>query len=96
VAQIFQRYSKSHIMKKKNSVQPRDNNKELDDNKETGRHEHPLPGEISEEQKKKNAESLQQAEADMQQDPDFTPKPNKNEDLDEGELARLGENNDLV
>ena len=83
-------------MKKNNKTVIPDNNSQLPDAKGTGKHEHPLPGEISAEQKKKNAESLQQAEADMQQDPDLAPKNNKNEDLDEGELARLGENTDLV
>jgi hypothetical protein len=83
-------------MKKKNSTDIRDSSKQLGEKEGTGKHEHPLPGEISEEQKKKNAETLQQAEADMQQDPDLNTKKDKNDDLDEGELARLGENTDLV
>jgi len=55
-----------------------------------GRHEHPLPGEISPEQKKRNSEALAQAEEDMTDDAEFTAQ-SRNDDLDEGEAARLGE-----
>lgn len=55
-----------------------------------GKHEHPLPGKISPEQKKKNADALSEAEKDMEKDPDLKTE-SKNADLDEGESARLGE-----
>ena len=59
-------------------------------------HENPLPGEITPRQKKANADALQQADNDMNNDAEFTAH-NKNDDLDEGETARLGENeNDLI
>ena len=59
-------------------------------------HETPLPGEISSEQKKGNDNALQQANKDMDSDAEFTAH-SKNDDLDEGETARLGEDkNDLV
>ena len=71
-------------------------------NKETGKrnkkphHEYPLPGEISPEQKQKNANAHQEADKDMMDDAEFTAH-SKNDDLDEGETARLGEENtDLV
>jgi hypothetical protein len=63
-----------------------------DKNKKTKGHQYPLPGEISKEQKKKNTDALKEAEKNMQQDADLAAR-NKNDDLDEGELARLGENN---
>lgn len=56
-----------------------------------GKHEHPLPNEISEEQRKINEQALNQAEKDMGHDAEFTAHT-KNDDLDEGESARLGEN----
>jgi hypothetical protein len=59
-------------------------------------HENPLPGEITPRQKKANADALQQADKDMNNDAGFT-APSKNDDLDEGEMARLGEDkNDLI
>ena len=57
--------------------------------KETQKHEHPLPGEIRAEQKKRNADALAEAEKDINNDPET--KSDKKDDLDEGELARLGE-----
>lgn len=61
-----------------------------------GHHEHPLPGEISREQKQQNINARTQAEEDMNSDAEFTAH-SKNDDLDEGESARLGEQNtDLV
>ena len=60
-----------------------------------GHHEHPLPGEIDAEQTRQNANAHQQAEKDMADDAEFVAR-NKNDDLDEGETARLGENTDLV
>ena len=61
-----------------------------------GHHEYPLPGEISSEQKQQNISAHQQADKDMIDDAEFTAQ-SKNDDLDEGETARLGEENtDLV
>jgi hypothetical protein len=58
--------------------------------------ENPLPGEITPGQRKQNANALEQADKDMENDAEFTAH-SKNDDLDEGETARLGgENNDLV
>lgn len=57
---------------------------------------HPLPGEISAEQKVQNKNAQDEAMHDIDGDPDMhgrTPK----DDLDEGETARLGEDKpDLV
>jgi len=56
----------------------------------------PLPGEIDPQQRKKNANALEQADKDMMSDPEFTAH-SENDDLDEGESARLGEDKtDLV
>ena len=63
--------------------------------KKAGLHENPLPGEIKAEQTRQNANAHQQAEEDMADDAEFVAR-NKNDDLDEGETARLGENKDLV
>jgi hypothetical protein len=60
-----------------------------------GRHEYPLPGEINSEQNTQNINAHQQAEKDMADDAEFVAH-SKNDDLDEGETARLGENTDLV
>jgi hypothetical protein len=61
-----------------------------------GHHEHPLPGEISPRQKKLNIKARTEADKDMTGDADFTAQ-SKNDDLDEGESARLGEEKtDLV
>jgi hypothetical protein len=60
-----------------------------------GRHQHPLAGDISTEQRRRNAEAHQQADEDMTEDAEFT--AHKNDDLDEGESARLGEDKtDLI
>ena len=70
------------------------------ENKKSGNlkphHEYPLPGEINPEQKKQNINAHQQADKDMIDDAELTAH-SKNDDLDEGETARLGEeNNGLV
>ena len=58
--------------------------------------ENPFPGEISSAGRKQNADALRQADKDINNDAEFTAH-NKNDDLDEGETARLGEDkNDLV
>ena len=58
-------------------------------------HENPLPGDITPKQRKENANALQQADKDMNNDAEFTAH-SKNDDLDEGETARLGEKNSLI
>ena len=63
--------------------------------KKTRKREHPLPGQISPEQKQKNREALKEAEKDIEKDAELS-SHNKNDDLDEGETARLGEKTDLV
>jgi nitric oxide reductase activation protein len=55
-----------------------------------GKHEHPLPQEISNEEKKKTDKAHNEAEKDMENDVDFSAH-SPNDDLDEGESARLGE-----
>ncbi len=61
-----------------------------------GKHEHPLPQEISKKQHEINEAAHEQAEHDIQEDPDLSAH-SPNDDLDEGELARLGEDEtDLV
>jgi len=55
-----------------------------------GRHQYPLPGEISSEQKQLNINARKEADKDMGDDAEFTAH-SKNDDLDEGESARLGE-----
>jgi hypothetical protein len=70
-------------------------NKKPDENKKP-HHEYPLPGEINPEQKQKNTKAQQQADKDIVNDAELVAH-NKNDDLDEGETARLGEKNtDLV
>ena len=60
-----------------------------------GRHEHPLPQEISNKEKEEARQAHQEAEKDMDEDAEFTAS-SPNDDLDEGETARLGENTDLI
>lgn len=61
-----------------------------------GKHEHPLPQEISHSQKRLNERAHDEAIHDIKEDPDFS-APSPNDDLDEGESARLGEDRtDLV
>lgn len=55
-----------------------------------GKHEHPLSQEISQGEKDTAASAHEQADKDMDQDADFAPG-SPNDDLDEGESARLGE-----
>jgi hypothetical protein len=71
------------------------NNSKRKKSKKLG-HDHPLPGEISSEQRKENADALRQADKDIANDAEFSAH-SKNDDLDEGETARLGDGkNDLV
>lgn len=63
--------------------------------KEQGKHEHPLPQEISDEQRQLNVAAHSEADKDMEDDAEFTAS-SPNDDLDEGETARLGEKTDLI
>lgn len=68
-----------------------DNKRPLgENNRSTGRHEHPLPHEISSAEQKTAIAAREQAEKDMEKDAELTAS-NPNDDLDEGETARLGE-----
>ena len=60
-----------------------------------GHHEHPLPQEISDEQRRLNESAHNTAEKDMADDAELTAS-SPNDDLDEGETARLGEETDLI
>jgi hypothetical protein len=87
-AQIFQCSVKLNVyMKRKENKRPRS---------KKGHQEYPLPGEISPEQKQININARKEADKDMMDDAEFTAH-SKNDDLDEGETARLGEEKtDLV
>ena len=67
-----------------------ENKKNNPDANTGGTHEHPLPQEISNTDKKATENAHSQAEHDMDEDPDFS-MHSPNDDLDEGETARLGE-----
>lgn len=54
-----------------------------------GKHEHSLPQEISTPEKAAAIAAHEEAEHDMEEDPDFS-MHSPNDDLDEGETARLG------
>jgi len=61
-----------------------------------GHHEHPLPSEINREEKTQASRAHDEAERDMENDAELTAH-SPNDDLDEGESARLGEDRtDLV
>jgi len=61
-----------------------------------GRHQHPLPQEISDNERKKAADAHHTAEEDMDNDAELS-SHSPNDDLDEGESARLGEDiTDLI
>lgn len=57
---------------------------------EQGKHEHPLPGQIPERQKELNREAHDEAVKDIVDDKELVAK-SPNDDLDEGETARLGD-----
>lgn len=61
-----------------------------------GRHEHPLPREIRNIERQRAEKAHLEAEKDMQDDADLNAH-SPNDDLDEGETARLGEDKtDLI
>jgi len=57
---------------------------------EQSRHEHPLSKQISDAQRDQNQRAHDDAERDMEQDAELSAS-SANDDLDEGESARLGE-----
>ena len=65
------------------------------DQTKQGHHEHPLPHQISNEQRKLNESAHEEAERDMDADAELTAS-SPNDDLDEGETARLGEETPLI
>ncbi|HVE60598.1 MAG TPA: hypothetical protein VNA26_02180 [Chitinophagaceae bacterium] len=65
-------------------------NLQSENGKGEGRHENPTGREISDEEKKITDAAHEQAEKDMDSDIEFTAH-SPNDDLDEGETARLGE-----
>ena len=67
----------------------------IEDQNTGSRHEHPLPHEISNREKQQALSAHQQADEDMEEDAELTAH-SPNDDLDEGETARLGENNDFI
>jgi len=61
-----------------------------------GQHQNPLPQEISQQQKAQTEAAHEEAMDDIAADPELSAH-SPNDDLDEGETARLGEGkNDLV
>ena len=68
-------------------MEPR--NKNLEQQKQ-GQHEHPLPHEISNEQRELNQSAHREADKDIEDDAELSAH-SPNDDLDEGETARLGE-----
>lgn len=59
-------------------------------NQNDGRHEHPLRHEISDAERQKAVAAHDAAEKDIEQDAELSAH-SPNDDLDEGETARLGE-----
>ena len=58
--------------------------------KDEGRHENPLPQEISRQQKEQTEAAHEEAMHDIDEDAELSAH-SPNDDLDEGETARLGE-----
>lgn len=70
-------------------MEPRKNNTGRQEGEE-GRHEHRLPQEISPQERELTSAAHEEAERDMDEDPELSAH-SPNDDLDEGETARLGE-----
>jgi hypothetical protein len=68
-------------------MEPRNTN---NDRNQQGRHEHPLPHEIKNSDKENAIEARNEAEKDINEDVELSAH-SPNDDLDEGETARLGE-----
>jgi hypothetical protein len=60
-----------------------------------GRHEHRLPQEISDKEKELYQKAHDEADKDIENDAELSAH-SPNDDLDEGETARLGEETDLI
>jgi hypothetical protein len=70
--------------------------KEREEGLQHGQHEHPLRQEISSDQRALNEAAHQEAEKDIENDAELSAQ-SPNDDLDEGETARLGEDvNDII
>lgn len=69
--------------------------KRKNEGEKTGQHEHPLPQEISTDERKLAAAAHNAADKDMEDDAELTAS-SPNDDLDEGESARLGEETNLI
>lgn len=66
------------------------NNKATDREGQKGHHEHPLPQEIKNSEREQAEKAHEAADKDIEQDPELSIH-SPNDDLDEGETARLGE-----
>ena len=74
----------------------RRNNSTFSRGETPGKHEHPLPQEITKSERNASDNAFEEAMNDIDHDPEFSTS-NPNDDLDEGESARLGEDNtDLI
>lgn len=60
-----------------------------------GRHEHPLPQEISNKERERASEAHNQAEKDMDEDVELS-ATSPNDDLDEAESVRLGDETPII
>lgn len=69
--------------------------KKLNNEQQTGRHEHRLRQEIGNEERKLTDAAHEAADKDMANDAELT-AASPADDLDEGETARLGEKTDLI
>ncbi|MDB5196411.1 MAG: hypothetical protein JWP88_782 [Flaviaesturariibacter sp.] len=67
------------------------NEKDQAKGEKSGQHENPLPREISQEDKKLTEAAHHEADKDIDADAELSAH-SPNDDLDEGETARLGEN----
>lgn len=70
-------------------------NRENNPTDSSGKHEHKLPQEIDPTDKRMTDAAHKAADKDIEADPEFSAH-SPNDDLDEGETARLGEDKDLV
>ncbi len=62
---------------------------------DSGHHQNPLPQEINSSDRALTQQAHAEAEHDIAEDPEFSAH-SPNDDLDEGEIARLGEKTDLI
>ena len=69
--------------------------KRKNERKGPGHHEHPLRQEITNDERELAAAAHNAADKDMEEDAELTAS-NPNDDLDEGESARLGEETNLI